>query len=76
MNALSWWGLAGWAVGPKGRVARLVARRTLTPVGLRDTCGPSRHGTVAKLVRHGTANPAFAGSNPAGASIPASSALR
>src|SRR5438552_6631497 len=30
---------------------------------------PLRHGTVAKLVRHGTANPAFAGSNPAGASI-------
>jgi hypothetical protein len=31
MNALSWWGLAGWAVGPKGRVARFVAKRTGGP---------------------------------------------
>ncbi|MFL5311912.1 MAG: WD40/YVTN/BNR-like repeat-containing protein [Myxococcales bacterium] len=31
MNALSAWGATGWAVGPKGRVARFVARQTGGP---------------------------------------------
>jgi photosystem II stability/assembly factor-like uncharacterized protein len=31
MNALSRWGITGWAVGPKGRLARFVAGRTGGP---------------------------------------------
>jgi len=31
MNALSWWGVTGWAVGPKGRIARFSARQTGGP---------------------------------------------
>jgi photosystem II stability/assembly factor-like uncharacterized protein len=31
MNALSRWGITGWAVGPKGRVARFAAPRTGGP---------------------------------------------
>src|SRR5207248_9400018 len=34
----------------------------------RYSLGPRRSGTVAKLVRQGTANPSFPGSNPGGAS--------